>query len=531
MKNLFLLIGLALAGGALAQNEATPIFELGVYPVKISPDGKWVGTTTLGTGGILNTETEELNLYDETFVGLGNVFSSDGTAVGSNLDKGIIFKNGKVTTPPSLRKYWLADINGITPDGSRICGVINNTAFDNWDLVTPINELMYFPFYCDIDENFEVSEPVILPHPEKDLFGQMPQYATAVWISEDGKTILGQVQDDMGFYCYPIVYTQNDDNEWSYTLPTESLFNLNKISMPDYPWANEPSFPEAIDFMYPETAEIFQELQDQAAMGYIEYPDPYDYMTEEQWDEYVEAVYEYNEWFDSVEQKIKDYSKAYSDVVSSSVNFPNNDFSLIYDGKIFVASGIILTPPAGSSISTGIYRFVTETGEYECFSTPADDLNPHQILSDGTIFASTPFSLEEVVHTYVLLPETKEFITLEEYFEAMQPAYASWMKETIPNGSGFVNANQDMTVFAGGVIYDAFPDHGVDLGDEYNFVMYVFTGASSGVNNPEITSTDEYYRVYNLMGQSVLQTPNKEDLDRLPKGMYIINGKKVMLSK
>ena len=52
------------------------------------------------------------------------------------------------------------------------------------------------------------------------------------------------------------------------------------------------------------------------------------------------------------------------------------------------------------------------------------------------------------------------------------------------------------------------------------------------VESPEIDADGtEYFKVFNPNGANVLNTANKSDLNNLPEGLYIINGKKVMIGK
>ena len=112
-------------------------------------------------------------------------------------------------------------------------------------------------------------------------------------------------------------------------------------------------------------------------------------------------------------------------------------------------------------------------------------MKPSQILSNGTIIANTPFDLSKVVDSYIKTPESDKFIPVKEYFESFYPAFVPWMDETIPNGSGHVSVSEDMKVFAGGVIFDAFEDHGIDLPDEYDFDMYIFIDDPAGLYKPD----------------------------------------------
>ena len=151
MKKLFLCVGIAIGWIAMSQAQEKPIFETGLYPVKISDDGKWIGSSTGGTAAVYNIETGEFNRLFDTYLGLGNIFTNEGIAVGSQLDRAAIIKDGEYYTPKNLRDFWFANLNAITSDGSRLCGTINNPAFDNWDLTTPIKEPTFIAFYCDID--------------------------------------------------------------------------------------------------------------------------------------------------------------------------------------------------------------------------------------------------------------------------------------------------------------------------------------------------------------------------------------------
>lgn len=59
--------------------------------------------------------------------------------------------------------------------------------------------------------------------------------------------------------------------------------------------------------------------------------------------------------------------------------------------------------------------------------------------------------------------------------------------------------------------------------------LYYYISVPTGVK--EILSADEngLYKVYNLQGVNVLNTDNALDLNYLPKGIYIVNGKKIII--
>ena len=54
-------------------------------------------------------------------------------------------------------------------------------------------------------------------------------------------------------------------------------------------------------------------------------------------------------------------------------------------------------------------------------------------------------------------------------------------------------------------------------------------GASTGIENVTIDMDGELFRVFNLNGVNVLNTTDRDELRNLPKGIYIVNGKKVVI--
>lgn len=486
-----------------------PLYLKNLYAVKITPNGKWMGSMAGGAQVYDITAGKTID-YSDCFLGLGNTISDNGVAVGDRGDIGVVMKDGIAATPPTLRSAWFCDINAITPDGSRLTGLISN----------PTSGPIFVPFYCDIDDEGNVGEPVILPYPEKDFFNVTPQYVTAVWISDDGNTILGQVQDDYGAYEYPIVYKCSSAGEWSYSLPSESLFNPNHLEILPNPWVNEPPFPEPVNFMYPESRELFEQMQEEALMGLGEYPDPLDFMTAEQEAEYREAIDVYNEWYYSSEAAMKAYLRRYLEIVDSSVQFGANDLTLHPSGEYFACAGIKYIDEERSE--GRIYKFSTIEDDIKELSLPLNNLYPSQYLPDGTIVASLP--QDAVPTTYLCLPGSEEFIPFEEYLSSIMPLAADWMKEFIPGGTGLVCINSDMTVFAGGLIPYQLANYSDNA--DYYYSSYIIDTNNSAVEEIEIQ--EDLYKVFNLQGVNIMTTGNKADLEKLPKGLYIINGKKII---
>lgn len=173
----------AFAQSASTEPEIIPEF----YTLKMSNDGKILISETSGESmSVYNRADESFKEYDLCSRGLGNSITDNGIIVGATLeDKAFIITDGVMSTPKNLTSYALCNLHGITSDGTRICGLVNNPKSGGSDDET---QLMYLPMYVDVKAG-EVSEPVILPCPDKDFVNLTPQYCTAIWISDDATAL------------------------------------------------------------------------------------------------------------------------------------------------------------------------------------------------------------------------------------------------------------------------------------------------------------------------------------------------------
>ena len=515
-KTQIALLGAFISFGAFAQTSTEPIFLPNYYSVKISPNGKWMGSMT-GGATMYNIETGESFPYQEIYLGLGNTIADNGLTVGSLNDIAKIMSDGRSTTPVPLREFYFSEISAITRDATRITGIVNNPQ---------PSETSFIPFYCDLDEDGTVGEVHMLPYPELDFFNCAPQFVTAVWISDDGHTIIGQVLDWRGDYEYPIIYEEDANGEWKYSLPTKQYFNPEDIDIPFNPWLNEPVFPDAVDFMDLDSREIYEEELANAVMGWGEYPDPLDYMTQEQVDEFIAAIDAYNEWFYSIQDKIDDYLDAYYFIVDSSPNFNANEMALHPNGEFCAFGGGYITDKENRNMSGRIFKFSGENWDMEVLDIPINDLYPSQILSDGTMVACTP--MMSVPTTYLQLPGQDEFIYLADYLQGTHPTYAAWIEENLVNGCGLVSISDDMEVYSGGILFIHLNDLDEDS-PEYDTYIFGKPGGAK-VNDLQIDG-DTTYTVYNMQGILVMKTKDINDVNALPKDIYLINGKKFVVGK
>ncbi|MBQ6938977.1 MAG: hypothetical protein IJN35_03930, partial [Muribaculaceae bacterium] len=260
-KTLLLFVSMLMATAVMAQVTR---HHDGFYFDKMSPNGKWVASQNIGSVFIYIQDGDEYVEYAASpdavteyyATGIGNCISNNGILVGSTNDATCAYwQDGQWT--PLLVKEENAALNmahGITPDGSRIVGQVGGSGLNMY------SEIMVKPVYWDrnAEGGYDSYQP--LPCPTTDFCGRKPQYITAIAVSDDGKTVIGQIVDWSGFFIYPIIYTQDNEGVWSYRTIDEGV-------------------------LYPEGTQF--------APWPGEMPDPKEYMTEEELAEYLEAMNEY----------------------------------------------------------------------------------------------------------------------------------------------------------------------------------------------------------------------------------------------
>lgn len=92
-----------------------------------------------------------------------------------------------------------------------------------------------FPFLCTINEDLTIGEPEFFPLPEKDIFGLAPYSVELTCMSEDCNTVAGLVACKNATVVYPIIYTRDENGEWTYNCPTADLYDpANPASFPSF---------------------------------------------------------------------------------------------------------------------------------------------------------------------------------------------------------------------------------------------------------------------------------------------------------
>lgn len=512
-KSILILAGLALPALAIAEPTVVPKLVSNVYALQMSPNGKWVGSMA-GNASVYNMETGAIVSYPSSFLGLGNCVADNGWAVGSSTNDAMMLINGVEVSPEAMKPFWFSDINAITPDATRVTGLVNDTVKGS--------QIFYVPFVADLTSDGTVVNMKILKHPEYDLLGTPPQYSTGVWISDDGKTAMGIVVDYMGRYTYPIVYKEDAQGEWDYFLPAEALFNPDNIIVPENPWLNEPPFPEAQDYMSGIFKDLYLQALEKYSNGSGPFPNPDDYFQNSQEkNAYYAAVEEYDKWYYAALPDIKAFDDAYTQVLNTSINFSANEMALHPSGDYFMIRGGIST---GIETETSeIYKFNSDNSQYVSYSTPSNEYFPCQILPDGTLIITK--GIMDVPSSYLMLPGSDEFITVQDYFRANYPEVSEWLDNTVPGGTGVLLSNYDKTVFTGALIPDQLA-FGNSENDPY-YHTYIIDLNASGIESIVDETEDGLYKVYNLQGVKVMESKDASVINNLPKGIYVVNGKKV----
>lgn len=169
------------------------------------------------------------------------------------------------------------------------------------------------------------------------------------------------------------------------------------------------------------------------------------------------------------------------------------------------------------------------------------DIVATQILDDGTV-TGTYFATIKI--SYIFTPGAADFIDFAEYAAKVNPEYGKWFEENrmvdvkdyddngqlvdkrLPD-TGQVYVSNDLKTIASGFQTSQL--------DEYaNPVRwsYVFTDFEpSGIYLPTTETKADKREVYNLMGLKVATLRNGEDVNSLPAGLYIVDGKKILVNK
>ncbi len=448
----------------------------------LSPNGEYAVSDLNGKMTIMDSHSlysgEEKYVYgDETTsysCGQGNSISNDGTVVGIVGDdlNAAYWKDGEwyMLDVPDLNMMNMA--NAITPDGARICGSVGFNAF-----AAEGDNLMMAPAYWDRDADGGYGECVLLPYPSLDLTGRVPQYVTAIYISEDGHTIAGQVKDGMGMLNYPIVYKQAEDGNWSYTILLEEQFKPKGELMP-FP-GEMPAMPVQEEYMSEEAfAEYLAAINAFYNGETTVFPEITDYMTPEELARYEadKAAYdeEYAIWWAAFEA----FQQMYNEVYETAPNFVFNNVRMTPDGNTYVCTSQVRDtsdPEAWNPKTTNVPctikiadQTLTEYA-YEGQSLLAVSVPNNDVIltaTDANGVPATGYVLniadKSYVNLYDWLAEKSDFLArwVEETLVKEVSKFDPWTGETIEGefrytGSAYASSDMEYIVFWNGASWDS----------------------------------------------------------------------------
>lgn len=559
-KTLLLCLTATLCGNAALAEIKTPEVYPGASFQRVSADGHYAYSEVNGTITIYDLvegttlEFAEDGMNGKVYLlGLGNCVTPDGGILLGSTDQttnAAYYKDGEWHNLPVINPDYMNLSNGITADGSRICGSIGTVAD-----ITLDEQTMLLPAYWERNADGTYGDPVILPHPDKDFFGEVPQYITAICITNDGKTIAGQIMFSSGRMTAPVLYQQDNEGNWTYSLPTKALFNPDKIEAVENPGYFEEMQPSYEDYMTPDelqayldAIQAYYDAQDWSAP----YPEFTDYMTAEEYAQYQEAFDGWQTRYDAFMELFDAYTEYVEQVLATSPNYMFNNLLFSTDGKTLIGTLEAEDPNSMGWFPTYIYTPCTldiATGDFKKIETDLS-LLVSGVADGGVILAYNGQSSTPMLG-YVLKGD--DIQPLDEYLSAINPEYGTWIKENLTHEivvdfdpdtwdeiyaemtyTGMPVANPDMSIIT---IWNNCPWWNYEyLAEGTVFFVSENTGLTSvavegktmALKNGTIAVPEGYtsLEIYNLSGaclQSV-KSPCGNYTLKAGKGVYIAKG-------
>lgn len=553
MKKSLLTISATLLTG-LAASAAGPVVMEECFPIAVSPNGEWGVNSMYAEAAIVNLKTGQQTVVEgEVYASPAVCIANNGSMVYSDYsDVSYIVINGESIKFDSseLLEYRTIILNGISADATRVVGVY-----------TPVQNtrgtMDRYPAMWEIDEHGKVLSVTKLPCPEKDFTGQIPQSSNALAISEDGKTILGNVIDNRGYMPQPIIYKQADDGTWAYSLPASSLINPDGVEFPEI--GEEPPYVQVTDFMGEEQKEKYQEALDEYWAEYMSgntdavYPDATDYLTEEELAAFEEAANAYNTWLEEFYEILAIYDE---EVMPASTVFETNAETLSPDGNFMAALSYkaVIDPadPWTEIITYQTVSFNLETGEIS-FSPEGQNFCPNQVLDGGVIIATDSTAGDGLPQiSYIRNGYDAEFVPIYDYYKETNPEVAEWIYEnfkkefvvenlwmgTVTEYDGIFTGetwmSKDRTVAFAGVA-------SIYWDEETTYTSYIINELSTGISNVAVGTGNDIkisavrggqiniagdatrVTVYDLSGRAVFSAPAAATVATgLNGGAYIV---------
>lgn len=448
-----LLSGAAILCGIAAMSAAGPV-EIGNFQaVAVSPDGRYVASEIDGVVKVYDTQenkivlgfyTDEMEPQISYSIGLGNCVSENGTVVvGDTWDMGAAFiKDGK-WNPLKVKYPELINLaHSVTPDALRICGVIGNAAVS---LEEEQTAMMYLPVYWDLKDDGTYGDYHVLPHPEIDVTGRVPQSASAIRMSDNGKVIVGQLVDYSGYLSSLLVYTQDDEGNWTYSQPgMQEMINPDNLTFPPYP-GEAPNQPQIDEYMTDEEMAEYDEAygkwwdncMETGDWDYENAPQLEDYISQEGAEKYAADLAEYEKAYAEWAPKYEAFDKVLQQLLLKATPLEFNNAYITADGT-YAVSTYVKEEENDDPMSwmPFVQKFAPAAFDLKEGTVKLYDANGNALVSglsvNRTIMAvvkGSDFTTPDEAVVY--LPKAESHIKLEEYIQTRNSELADWMKENM----------------------------------------------------------------------------------------------------
>lgn len=457
MKKLLLLGSLSVIGltswGEISIRQVAPDMAMS----NVSRNGRYVASSLFGDVTIFDLETGKRydfigdedagNIFS---LGMGNALADNGVGVGSTLysANACVVEDGVWTELPVAHSGLTNLAQGITPDARRICGQVGNASMS-----TNTTEVMCLPCIWERQDDGTYRGPIYLPHPEKDFTGRVPIYITALAISDDGRTIAGQVCDFSGFMVQPIVYKENESGEWSYQMLFPELANPDGIVLPPDPGEAPQNAPDMQNYMTPEElAEYYNALSKWELAGgsdWSTYPEMEDYMSAEGLAAFNKAVDKYSKEIEEWLKLAEPYNAALSKIMEKASSFLFNTVVLSPDGKVYASCTLkdVEDPTSWTGISQKYCPVFMDIENNELKSLEFDEsLIVTCVTSDYSILANTRGN-NAPKQAYIAAGGENNWELLNVWLNKVDPEVGEWFSEVSAHTVEVMDADGMMQTF------------------------------------------------------------------------------------
>lgn len=221
------------------------------------------------------------------------------------------------------------------------------------------------------------------------------------------------------------------------------------------------------------------------------------------------------EWVSTTWNSYNNYGDLTSDK-NFKVRFYDNETNQFLEGEANVAVKVNAPQPVYNA------SFSIENGEFSIV-----DGRPAYVVEGNTLNLNLNLDLTEgyfsKIFTVTLLIQTSP---------TQYTGVLSYTVPVVPMLTAPANENYSAVIELPDVEYGSFYMVRVRADQDYlpaNSLIIFKEKDNAGVEVPEESTEPDEYKVYNLMGRLVLTTKEYSDIRNLASGIYVINGKKVMI--